>query len=81
MNDSKNDFWFPKMKIGIGWGLPITWQGWLVLLSYFLLTLMGLFVFSSSPSSLHVLLFLGYFAILTLIFILIVWKKGEKIDV
>jgi len=79
MNDSTNDFWFPKKKIGIGWGLPITWQGWLVLLIYFLLTIMGFSVFLNSPFQAP--LFLGYFAVSTLVFIVIVWKKGEKIDV
>lgn len=25
-------YWFPAKRLGWGWGLPSTWQGWLVLL-------------------------------------------------
>ncbi|MBT4129273.1 MAG: hypothetical protein HOE44_00955 [Candidatus Marinimicrobia bacterium] len=30
--DSSGDkkYWFPAKKVGLGWGLPIAWQGWLV---------------------------------------------------
>ncbi len=27
-------FWFPAKKYGWGWGFPVTWQGWVVLLAY-----------------------------------------------
>ena len=27
--------WFPRKKYGIGWGLPTAWQGWLVILAFF----------------------------------------------
>ncbi|WP_024334293.1 hypothetical protein [Desulfotignum balticum] len=79
MNDSKNNFWFPKKKYGIGWGLPITWQGWVVLLMYTFLAIMGFSLFSNTPFQIP--LFLVYFAVLTLVFIVIVWKKGEKINI
>ena len=26
--------WFPAKKYGWGWGLPLTWQGWVVLALY-----------------------------------------------
>ncbi|HAS8418028.1 TPA: hypothetical protein I7738_07830 [Vibrio vulnificus] len=26
--------WFPKRRYGWGWGVPTTWQGWMVLGSY-----------------------------------------------
>lgn len=78
MNELKNNPWFPKKKYGVGWGLPITWQGWVILLMYILLSILGPSFFSTS--SLQIPIFLLYFAILTLIFIFIVWKNGEKID-
>ncbi len=79
MNKQKNDFWFPKKKYGIGWGLPITWQGWVVLLIYILLSILGPSIFSNSH--VQIPLFLLYFAILTVVFIFTVWKKGEKINI
>jgi hypothetical protein len=27
-------YWFPAKRYGWGWGLPCTWQGWLVLAAY-----------------------------------------------
>ncbi|HEV2539907.1 MAG TPA: hypothetical protein VGU03_09395 [Frateuria sp.] len=32
MNNKTRTIWFPAKRYGWGWGLPITWQGWLVLL-------------------------------------------------
>jgi len=30
MNDGDNNYWFRAKRYGWGWGLPITWQGWVV---------------------------------------------------
>ena len=30
-------YWFPAKTYGWGWGLPSTWEGWLVLLGYLIL--------------------------------------------
>lgn len=27
-------YWFPAKTFGWGWGLPATWEGWLVLVGY-----------------------------------------------
>ena len=32
MTDKSPPYWFPAKSYGFGWGLPITWQGWLVFL-------------------------------------------------
>ena len=45
MQESKV-FWFPAKKYGWGWGLPITWQGWVVLLVFLVLLVTGAMVFS-----------------------------------
>ena len=37
----KRKFGSRQKKYGFGWGFPITWQGWTVLLSYNLLILIG----------------------------------------
>jgi hypothetical protein len=29
------EYWFPAKRYGWGWGLPQTWQGWLVLAVFF----------------------------------------------
>ncbi len=33
----KPRYWFPAKTYGWGWGLPSTWEGWLVLLAYLIL--------------------------------------------
>ena len=32
---SEKEYWFPAKKYGWGWGLPSTWQGWVVYCVYF----------------------------------------------
>lgn len=76
MKKSKDMPWFPKKKYGTGWGLPNTWQGWIVLLAYIILSVTGFALLSSS--SFRAPLFFSYFAILTMAFICVVWKKGAK---
>lgn len=34
MNDDEPRYWFPAKRHGWGWGMPRTWQGWAVILSY-----------------------------------------------
>ena len=71
----EKDIWFPAKKYGIGWGLPVTWQGWFVSLSYFLIVVGGSFTLTGTPRS--EILFLAF--ILTILFIYICIKKGEKL--
>ena len=40
-------YWFAAKSYGWGWGLPLTWEGWLVLLAY--LTLLPLAVACFPP--------------------------------
>ena len=37
-------YWFPAKKYGWGWGVPQTWQGWLVLDAYLLVIIISLFI-------------------------------------
>lgn len=34
MDNKSPGFWFPAKQYGWGWGLPVRWQGWLVLVIY-----------------------------------------------
>jgi hypothetical protein len=31
---SESNYWFPAGRYGWGWGLPVRWQGWLVLAAF-----------------------------------------------
>jgi hypothetical protein len=39
-------YWFPVKPpgMGLGWGLPITWQGWVVFIGFFVLLIAGTFL-------------------------------------
>lgn len=70
----EKDYWFPAKTYGWGWGLPATWQGWLVMAVY-LAGLMALSVFVNpvhSPEMFTLALF-GLSAVL----LAVCWKTGE----
>lgn len=68
-------YWFPAKTYGWGWGLPVRWQGWLVLGAYLTLVLAGIGYFESrgNRSSLW-----AYLVVLTVVLIVIVALKGER---
>ena len=80
MANNKKDIWFPAKRYGVGWGLPVTWQGWIVLLSYFLLVLMGALFLHFSVFPFAIVFFPVYVIFLSLLLIFICHKKGEAID-
>lgn len=67
-------YWFPAKRNGWGWGLPITWQGWTVLIIYIALVIGGIPVLQVSKGDLA---YLAYAAFLTSLLIGICWAKGE----
>ncbi len=67
-------YWFPAKRYGWGWGLPITWQGWLVLAAYVALIWAGAILF---PPRQELAAFLLYMSVLLICFIGVCWAKGE----
>lgn len=64
--------WFSQKQYGLGSGLPISWKGWALFTSYLAAALGMAFFFEQE----------GYFweiafAVVTLLFLIIVWKKTE----
>ncbi len=70
------EVWFPTKKYGFGWGLPVKWQGWVVLLVYIFLIIIGSIMLLTFHNGM--IYFLVYVLILTLLLIYICWKKGER---
>lgn len=69
MDKTPEKYWFRAKQSGFGWGLPLTWQGWLVFIGYFL----GLFLINRfSPPSPNDNTFMIGMALLG-----ICWLKGE----
>ncbi|NRR31477.1 hypothetical protein HSX11_14965 [Oxalobacteraceae bacterium] len=67
-------YWFPAKSYGWGWGLPATWQGWIV----FILFLAGLSAGSLIvPVDRNPALYVAYVTALAVLFLLVCWWKGE----
>lgn len=73
------NYWFRTKRYGYGW-VPSSWQGWLVLALYVLLSLFSFILVDAHSHSEGEMLvwFLPLFALLTLILLVITYKTGEK---
>jgi len=71
MNDEKPKFWFRAKSYGWGWGLPATWQGWLVLVAYTGLAFGSRYL--ERPPHFR----LPYLIIITVLLLIVVGFKGE----
>ena len=67
-------YWFPAKTYGWGWGLPITWQGWVVMFAFIAAVA---FVIAVFPPHRHLPAFLvGLFGCVIGL-VAICWWKGE----
>jgi len=78
LKDNPNGYWFKRKLYGWGW-TPATWQGLLITVVYIgLIILFALTIDESSENREIVFTFLLPFILLTVTFIRIAYKKGEK---
>lgn len=75
MSSNEKQYWFPAKRYGWGWGVPTTWQGWVVLILYVGLVLAGDVTILPTYG---VLSFVAYASVLTIVLIAICWIKGER---
>ena len=72
MNEQRN--WFPAKRYGWGWGLPNSWQGWVIMVGYLLM--LGLpaqwLMHATRP-----VFFVGYAGVLSVALLAICYWKGE----
>lgn len=67
-------YWFKAKRYGWGWGLPATWEGWLVFGAYVAVAVLGGIW---ADGTRHEGAFLGVLVLLTAIFVLICLRTGE----
>lgn len=82
LKDNPNGLWFKRKLYGWGW-VPVTWQGWLVTFLYILLiSILSLnreeAVVGNPDSGSNFFVFGLPVIIVTILFIFIAFKKGEK---
>lgn len=76
MNESKKDTWFPARTHGWGWGPPVAWQGWVVILVYLVLLLGGAYFLQPRLGDMG---FLAYTFVITVMLMVVFWSKGEPL--
>jgi hypothetical protein len=67
-------YWFPAKRYGWGWGPPITWEGWLVLLGFVCLVIAGVFLVPPQRSPVG---FIGYVLCASVLLTAVCYWKGE----
>jgi hypothetical protein len=72
MRDPDRKYWFPAKRYGWGWGLPLTWQGWVVLIAWTLV----LVVAAPGPNK-HPALFGLFLVVMLAVLVAICYAKGE----
>lgn len=75
MTVDREALWFPAKRYGWGWGPPKCWQGWLVVVLYFLFIVLCAVFFLRHD---RIAAFLLCAAILTAVLLLVCWIKGER---
>lgn len=73
MNDKR--YWFPvrPARNGWGWGLPQVWQGWAVLLAFFVLLIAGMVMLAPYGALIGAL----YGCVMGGLLLAVVFWKGE----
>jgi hypothetical protein len=75
MTEEKQDIWFPAKTYGWGWGMPCAWQGWVVMIVYIGIVVVGSIVIKPTV---NIKLYLIVVIVSSLLFCLVCWWKGEK---
>ncbi len=76
--DNPEQYWFKRKLYGWGW-TPVTWQGWFITLAYIALVIaFALTLDENSPTREVVFTFVLPVSLLTITFLRIAYKTGER---
>ncbi|MCA1579791.1 MAG: hypothetical protein LC796_00060 [Acidobacteria bacterium] len=70
----RSRYWFPAKRYGWGWGLPSSWQGWVVFAGFFVLLALDGYVFRPGH---NLPAFIACTILLSLALLAICFAKGE----
>ena len=73
----KKNYWFPAKRYGWGWGLPCSWQGWIVMAAYVILLICAFFTVNPEVNKSG---FVAFVMIINVAMLLICWFKGEPLN-
>ncbi len=78
LKNNPEGYWFKRKAFGWGW-TPVKWQGWVVVGAYIaVLLFLALTIDENSPPRELAFTFLIPAVFITIVFIRICYKKGEK---
>jgi len=75
MPPPEKKIWFPAKRYGWGWGPPVCWQGWAVILAWVILLSAGALFLTMTQ---HPIISAAYVVILIIALMVICYLKGEK---
>ncbi len=79
-NSKRTDYWFKRRRYGYGW-IPVSWQGWLVVLAFVVFVLLGALSIKDVPENTftkEVAFYLLFVFIATTALVKISYLKGPK---
>ena len=71
---SNQPIWFPAKRYGWGWGLPIAWQGWAVLVGWLVAVTAG----SSFLAGHNWFAFAAFMVFMAALLVAVCYAKGER---
>lgn len=72
---NSESYWFPAKRYGWGWGAPVSWQGWVVLLIWAAALAEGLFLLRHHQNAPW--LRLAYVLLMCILMGVVCYLKGE----
>ena len=73
MSELPRKYWFPAKRYGWGWGLPLTWQGWVFLIVWSAALAVGAGLLAPH----HRLLYAIFLVAMVAVIFLVCYAKGE----
>jgi hypothetical protein len=75
MDESKASYWFTTKSRGIGWKVPVGWQGWVTVLLYAMSVFFISYFYNPATDFPY---WIAFIATATVVFIFVVALKGDR---
>jgi hypothetical protein len=73
MSNKKPQYWFRAKSYGLGWGLPLAWQGWVFFFSWMLIVPLGVRFLTPGSKPMR----WAFVAAMVILLLVICYWKGE----
>jgi hypothetical protein len=73
MNTNNSRYWFRAKRYGLGWGLPLAWQGWVFFFLWLLIVLSGVRLLAPGSKPMRWV----FLSAMVIIFFVVCYWKGD----